>query len=460
MNRAFRSLSSMVCHSALLAWGCVSASGAGPFPDLVVPAGVGLNVHFSRGHEADLDRIAAAGVRWIRMDLGWGGIERQRGQYDWAAYDELTANLQRRGLSAIYILDYSNPLYEEAVTARNPVTGDQQTDIASPQHPASVAAFAEWAAAAARHFRGRPVIWEVWNEPNITFWKPKPDVRQYAELALATCHAVRAADPRAVIIAPATSEVPLKFLGDFFATGILAQLDGVSVHPYRNYRMPPETVLDDYPKVRALIERYAPAAKRRLPIISGEWGYASHTKGVSPETQAAFLVRQQLVNLLAGVPISIWYDWKNDGPDPAEREHNFGIVAQDLQPKPAYHALQAMTGALAGSRLVRRLATGATDDFALLFADRQAGLRLAAWTAGGPHEIALPVKTSRESRAEAITSQGNRFGVVQELAGSGGVASSTSAAAGDSAIALSRDQLRLRLTLAPVYVTLHGIKPR
>jgi polysaccharide biosynthesis protein PslG len=43
------------------------------------------------------------------------------------------------------------------------------------------------------------------------------------------------------------------------------------------------------------------------------------------------------------VPISIWYDWKNDGPDLAEREHNFGTVTHDLQPKPAYTALQTLT---------------------------------------------------------------------------------------------------------------------
>jgi hypothetical protein len=43
------------------------------------------------------------------------------------------------------------------------------------------------------------------NEPNISFWKPKPDVQQYSTLALATAKAVREADPNATIIGPATS---------------------------------------------------------------------------------------------------------------------------------------------------------------------------------------------------------------------------------------------------------------
>jgi hypothetical protein len=86
-------------------------------------------------------------------------------------------------------------------------------------------------------------------------------------------------------------------------------------------------------RLRKLIERHVPAGKKQLPILSGEWGYAAHAKGVSRDTQAAYLVCMQLANLLDGVRVSIWYDWKDDGADPNEREHNFGTVTQD-RPSP------------------------------------------------------------------------------------------------------------------------------
>ena len=225
---------------------------AADFPELVLPQGVGLNIHFTRGHGRDLDMIAAAGVKFVRMDFAWGGIERQQGQYDWSAYDELTANLEKRGLRALYILDYSNELYEQTVVTRNPISGREQRAVASPQHPESVAAFARWAGAAARHFAGRRIIWEIWNEPNIHFWKPRPEAQQYVTLALATAKAVREADPDATIIGPATSQVPMQFLTDIFAAGLLTHFDAVSVHPYRSYRKGPETAADDYAKLRAL----------------------------------------------------------------------------------------------------------------------------------------------------------------------------------------------------------------
>jgi hypothetical protein len=383
---------------------------AAPLPEPILPQGVGVNIHFTRGHEKDLDMIAAAGFKYIRMDFGWAGIERQKGQYDWTAYDELTTQLEKRGMRAIYILDYSNPLYEETVASRNPLTGKEQRDLASPQHPESVAAFAKWAVEAAKHYRGRPILWEMWNEPNISFWKPKPDVQQYITLALATSKAIRGAVPEAAIMGPASSEMPWPFLESFLSSGVLEYLDAVSVHPYRNYSKSPETAAADYQKLRGLIERYAPTeAKKRMPIVSGEWGYASHAKGVTVEKQAAFAVRQQLSNLLESVPISIWYDWKNDGPDPNEREDNFGTVTQDLKTKPAYIAIQTMTRELDGYRIDRRLKVGNETDYVLLCSKSDGNRKLVVWTLGEPQAVALDIGESEPSGLAGVTGAGIDF---------------------------------------------------
>ncbi len=406
---------------------------AGELPPLILPRGMGINIHFTRGHEKDIELIAAAGFRLVRMDFGWSGTERTRGVYDWSAYDRLTSDLERHGLGAIYILDYSNPLYEEVATGRNPFTGKEQRALASPQHPASIAAFARWAAAAAAHFRGRPVLWEIWNEPNIAFWRPRPDVNQYIALARATCRAVHAADPHATILAPAASGVPLPFLDAFCASGVLADLDAISVHPYRGYHRPPETAADDYRKLRALIERHAPAAKKQMPIVSGEWGYATHERGIKPVVQAAFLVRQQLANLLDGVPISIWYDWKNDGTDPNEIEHNFGIVDHDLRPKPAYLAAQTLSRELAGFRIARRLKTESNRDYLLLLRNSAGQEKLAAWTTGSPHsiEVDLPLLPGRP--LSAVTLTGDTF-----------------------TLRLENGKLHLRLRTEPCYIEVKG----
>jgi hypothetical protein len=401
----------------LLSLASASTLAAAELPPLTLPEGVGVNIHFTTGHERDLDLIAAAGIKIVRMDFGWESTERERGRYNWSTYDTLTKGLEQRGLRPLYILDYSNPLYESRASTTNPITGKPESGaVRSPQTPESVAAFARWAAAAAKHFQGRRVIWEIWNEPNISFWRPKPDVQQYTALAIATAKAVREADPAATVIGPATSEFPWQFLETFFQAGALEHLDAVSVHPYRSYSKGPETALADYERLRKLIGQYAPAAKRgKLPILSGEWGYNTSTKGVSLEKQANFVVRQQLANLLAGVPVSIWYDWKNDGPDPAEGEHNFGLVDKELKPKPAYTAMQNLTRALAGCAITRRVATTNAAEFVLVLNHRDGATKLAVWTTGeaGSTRLKLAGATTGSLRGLALDGQAVELAVAE-----------------------------------------------
>jgi len=371
---------------------------AADFPPLVVPETSGVNIHFVTGHEKDLDLIAAAGFKFIRMDFSWHATEPRKGQYDWASYDELVKNLKARGIRPLFILDYSNPLYEEAVPSKNPITHQEQLETSSPRHPVSIDAFARWAAAAAVHFHTDRVIWEIWNEPNIFFWKPKPDAAEYIALAKATAAAIRKAEPKATIIAPATSTFPWDFLEQFCGSGIREDIDAISVHPYRAKNKAPETAASDYEKLRELIAKHSQG--RQIPIISGEWGYSSWSKNVSVETQAAFLVRQQISNLLKGIPISIWYDWKNDGEDPNENEHNFGTVTHDLKPKPAYRAFQIFTRELRGYKIDKRLSTEKADDYLVLFQDDGGNQKLACWTTGAEHEISVDLAAIGKSRVE------------------------------------------------------------
>ena len=376
----------------------------------MLPAGVGVNIHFVTGHAKDLDLIAAAGFKFIRMDFAWEAIETSKGEYNWAGYEALLSNLEKRGLRAIFILDYSHRLYEETVTSPNPLTGQAHKTTASPRHPDSIAAFARWAAASAKHFQGRHVLWEIWNEPNGNFWSPKPDAQQYATLALAAAKAIREAEPQAAIIGPASSGFPWEFLETFLKSGMLEYLDAVSVHPYRNPQRPPETAAPDYEKLRALIARYTPAPKPgRIPILSGEWGYSTWKRGVTLETQAAFAARQQLVNLLNGVLLSIWYDWKNDGPDPNENEHNFGTVLPDLTPKPAYAAIQTLTRQLSGYRVARRLALPSDKDYVLLCQNAAGEQKLAAWTLGEPHPVSLEISLKGETNPAVVSGNGERL---------------------------------------------------
>jgi len=391
----------------------------------ILPAGqicAGVNIHFITGHEKDLDMIADAGFKFVRMDFDWQSIEQTKGVYTWDAYDELTANLEKRGLGVIYVLDYSNSFYEDLVTPETPLPWEPQKTPASPQHKVSIDAFAKWASTAALRYKGKNIIWDIWNEPNINFWKPKPDVAQYNALALATCKAVKEVVPEANMIGPSTSEIPLPFLESFVSSGILEYLYAVSVHPYRDYSKSPETVLAEYQKLREVIDRYTPRNKKNIPILCSEWGYTSSTQGISLEKQAEYIVRMQLVNTLAGIPVSIWYDWKNDGKDTTDWGQNFGTVTFDLTPKPSYKAIRLMNLQLDGYTLIKRLELASDNDYVLIFKNEKGKYKLAAWTADAAHSVKINNKiplvknvTIDDGTGHMIKSKSEQGNLVLEL---------------------------------------------
>ena len=283
------------------------------------------------------------------------------------------------------ILDYSNHHYDRGL---------------SPASDEGRKAFARWAAAAIRHFRGRGILWEMYNEPNIDFWKPKPDVRQYVKLALEVAKGLRKIEPDERCVGPATSQIDFAFLEACFQAGLLEYWSAVTVHPYRQDA--PETAAGEYARLRQLIARYAPKG-RNISILSGEWGYSSAWKDFDEVRQGKMLARQWLTNLANDVPLSIWYDWHDDGRDPKEPEHHFGLVRYRYDPvhrpvydaKPAYLAARTLSAALDGFRFQKRLVLGAAEDYAIVL-EKGDEIRLAVWTtSASPHVIQIPIATGR-----------------------------------------------------------------
>lgn len=301
--------------------------------------GFGINIHFTTPQPGEMALLKSAGFQYVRMDFHWAATEKVKGQYDFSAYDGLLKELKTARIRPLFILDYGNDLYQPGP----PTTLEAR------------AAFARWAAAAASRYRGEEIVWEIWNEPNISmFWQPHPSPEDYARLALAAARAVKKADPSARLIAPGTSTIDINFLAQGLTQEILGLIDGVSVHPYRTDS--PETAWEEFGRLRGLIREAAPPGRGELPIISSEWGYT--TTDVPEAVQAAYLGRMMLVNRAAGIPLSIFYDWKNDGPDPKEREHRFGVVTEDLKPKPSYLAAKNLLSELKGLDRVRRVEAG------------------------------------------------------------------------------------------------------
>ena len=115
----------------------------------------------------------AAGCKFVRMDLTWACLESSTpGTYNFADADTLYNACAARGIRINFILDYDNPLVYP--TDHNSATWRQ--------------AFTNYATAAAAHYKGGNVLWELWNEPDGNFGPAD----QYMALAQQAIPAMRA----------------------------------------------------------------------------------------------------------------------------------------------------------------------------------------------------------------------------------------------------------------------------
>lgn len=345
-----------------------------------VPSQMGVHVHVKDLYGAnnlintrDLDMMQAAGVKTVRMDALWSDIEKTPGVYDFSRYDAVVQELEKRGIKPLIILGFGNQHYPQ-------------------EQRASMAAFERYATATAQHFSNRGVIWELTNEPNSgQFWKPGPSPTEYMTMVKSLAPKLRAADPSGQIIAGSTAGTDTDFLVKLFDQGLLNYVDAVSVHPYQAFpNREPEQVKAELDKLRRAVDQYAPG--RDFPIVLGEWGYSTAQGELSASTQADYLVRQSLLAQLHGSPLNIWYDWKGDiegRTGAASKEEQFGIVSGDLQPKPAYAAMQRMHQQLAGLHFSQRLKTDSPNDYVLLFTDGANRSTLVSWTTDPAHRLTL-----------------------------------------------------------------------
>ena len=254
---------------------------------------------------------AAAGFRWVRADVEPYRVWRGQGKYDFSFCDRMLEILERHGLSVCGGLSASDLAGFKRYT------------------PAYYEQYAQVAQAYVRRYRGRISDWEVWNEPNIGFWKgPKED---YPKLVDLVYDAVKAADPSARIVAGSMAGIGLEFLD--MCRKAEMKFDTLSIHPYRGN-----------PHERQLLADYASVTNRsrgaKLYLTEFGWPTGVGMNTYSEIQQAAYYARCYLASAGSGLVHSAYgYNLLDDGFNIVERENNFGIVRRDFTPKPAYRAL-------------------------------------------------------------------------------------------------------------------------
>ncbi|MGA4576609.1 hypothetical protein [Stutzerimonas frequens] len=321
-----------------------------------------------------------AGITSVRTDAHWAYVERQPNQLkiepSWQRYLKETA---RHGLSTQFILGYGNQHH-----------GGGEKPRSEPVR----AAYNRYVDFVTENLKGQVAYYEIWNEWDVEDPRDPAFTQDYARLIADAAGIIRQRDPAATVLAGAVTSQGIEsgFALRLLENGLMQSVDGLSLHPYvhcRGWRRnTPEAWIDWMAEVDKELTR---AAGRPVPLYLTEMAWPSHQGacGIDETLQAAYLARAFfLARTLPNIKGMWWYDFRNDGTDKTEREHNFGLVRQDFTPKPAYPVLAAISEIVSQYTYLGRLENIANDVVMLRFARGEDEL-LVAWSTGKPRTVEL-----------------------------------------------------------------------
>jgi polysaccharide biosynthesis protein PslG len=360
----------LVTRSAALAtvWVALGATQAGA----AVPQGFWGVVPINELEEQEFVRMGKGGAETLRHLTLWPDIEPKRDEYDWSRLDWLVANSAANGIEVFPFL-YGTPAW-----ALGGCSGDANACMRTP--PLKKNAAAAWQDFL-REFVGRygpqgsfwsdstdvydppfvPITqMQIWNEPSsLTYWRPKPKPKKYAQLVRLSNSAINSVDPSVEVVLAGVFPSPeggkpfrfTNYLEELFdSKRIKKSFDVAAFHPYA------ATLgrLQNQIKTMRRLMRQGGVGGKRLWISELGWGSDPPQPGrpliKGVDGQRSLL--EQSFNLLTAKRTAwkiegvLWYSWRDPGVTYANCPFcsSSGLFKENGDPKPSWHSYVQATG--------------------------------------------------------------------------------------------------------------------
>jgi len=167
---------------------------------------------------AELDLLSSLGIAFSRIDFSWDIIQPRPGELDFSRFDGIVNALASHGIGTLAILDYDVGWIHPDGRAKRRVPPERMDD------------WLGYVRGTVGHFRGKVIGWEIWNEPNWTFWSGS--VEEFADLTRLTIKAIREVDPGTRILVGSFFRDPVGFARAMSRRGAFEGADAISFHPY------------------------------------------------------------------------------------------------------------------------------------------------------------------------------------------------------------------------------------
>jgi len=240
------------------------------------------------------------------------------------------------GNNNVGLLLYGNPIY----------------NVGQPHTQAERARFCDYVRWLVPRIKHTCKYFEVWNEWHIGHggtaeqkaFTTQQKVDGYLALIRDVYPIIKSLAPESIVLGMSMAWIETAYLQASITSGVLSYCDGIAIHTYDNLQATgnPEAIMGRLDAAQTIL-----TARNGAPVdvYITEMGFATHTLGHPAALTAGYMARlYRLCEKRSWVKGMWWYDLWDDGADQANKEHRFGLLANDaVTPKPAAHAYRALT---------------------------------------------------------------------------------------------------------------------
>lgn len=351
-------------------------------------------------HDRRLEAEAAGicGVKVLRTKSHWHSIQPSPEIWNFREFDELVSLFGRQGIELQGGFGYGT----RWAAPENVRNSRKWTDW----HRAmpDLKAWKTYVAVTAARYRGRIRFWEVWNEPDLYSFAHFGS-EEYASLLKTAWTEVKKMDPNALVMNGGFASVrPIGKSGKDnvrFQKEVLRSCRGFyDIHAHHEH--------GSFPVYASAIDRLLIPMRRETGADAVPW-YANETAiastGGGEVMQAVTLFKKLLFSWSRGAIGYTWYNLRNDGLDPYNSEHHYGMMTTDFHPKPVYPVYNMLAVLYGNARYLEQRSVG--NGIYLLLFQKDKDLLAAVWNEqNNPTDLPFLLQTDAQE-AERIDIMGN-----------------------------------------------------
>lgn len=350
-------------------------------------------LYYTRNLDRVLTLAKAAGFTGIKHQVPWKAVETRPGRYAWHQLDRIVEEAHRHGLEVLLSVYAAPPWLRRVQPAGERIDAPETAVTGSYQDwweqfreyhngpPRNFSDYGEFMELIAARYGDKVQAYELWNEPNLAGnWDGRVAPGEFVELVAEGYRGVKRGNPKATIIVGGLGPTGVNIEGIAmddvryleamyqYRDGMIRNyFDVLGVHAY-GYNNAPNDTPDDYTSSSTgykdhwsfffrrfeqhweILQKHGDTGKS---IWMTEMGWTTHNlhpefafgADISEEDQARYLVESYLLIKERYAYVSGLVVFNLNFANhvvPTDSAYSFSILDENLQPRPAYWALQAL----------------------------------------------------------------------------------------------------------------------